>query len=247
MSILVSGDFHANIANELQIITKFILVNKYGKDVYDSIKFHIILGDGGFFWPGNQAADLANYRELSLRPFPVLCVIGNHEPILGIKNLPEMDIGLGETVYPIQKDPFVAYLKRGKVYTIDSFKVLVLGGALSIDKNNRTPGLSWWENEYWSEKEKQDVFKLLENEHIFDYVFSHTGPQRINKEIFGKESFSYHDKFHDEVALLNDEVDKKITCREWLCGHWHQDKYHYDERMKRGYQYLYYTTKILSK
>ena len=245
MSILVSGDFHANVANELEIITKFILINKYKKKTFDSIKYHIILGDGGFLWPGNQRTDISNYKALIERPFPVLCVIGNHEPILGIKDLPEMDIGIGETVYPIRKKPFIAYLKRGKAYNIDGFNILVLGGALSIDKDDRTPGISWWKQEYWSEKEKRDVFKLLENTHNFDYVFSHTGPQRINKEVFLKDPSSYHDKFHDEVAFLNDEIDSKITCREWLCGHWHKDKFFYDEKMKKGYQYLYHTTKIL--
>jgi hypothetical protein len=52
--------------------------------------------------------------ELACRPFPVLCVIGNHEPILGMSGLTETDIGIGGTVYQINADPFVAYLKRGK-------------------------------------------------------------------------------------------------------------------------------------
>jgi 3-oxoacid CoA-transferase subunit A len=246
MSILFSGDFHAGIAGELGIITKKALINKYKKGKFDKIKYHIILGDGGFLWPGNQKTDLFNYKTLANRPFPILCVIGNHEPILGMSNLIETDIGIGETVYQINAVPFTAYLKRGKVYTIDGIKFLVLGGAFSIDVANRIPEISWWKEEYWSEKEKLDLFDLLKNENTFDFVISHTGPHQINEKLF--ESLLIHSlKINDEVALLNDEIQKLIQFKEWWCGHWHQDKYYYDKTEMRGYQYLYRTTKILDK
>ena len=130
MSILLSGDFHANASNELSEITKSKLIKKYRKERYNDIHYHIILGDGAFLWPGGQKTDRFNYEVLAYTHFPVLCVIGNHEPILGMTNLPEVDIGIGETVYQIQAVPFVAYLKRGKTYNIDGIKFLVLGGAL---------------------------------------------------------------------------------------------------------------------
>ena len=247
MSILISGDFHANSLNEIDIISKHSLLCKYREEIYDTIKYHIILGDGGFFWPENQKADKSNYKELAKRPFPILCLIGNHEPILGMKKLNEVNIGIGETVFLIQNNPFIAYLKRGKVYTIEGFKVLVLGGALSIDKNARIPGITWWEQEYWSENEKHDLFALLESVNSFDYVLSHTGPHRINSYLFKMNMHFNQSKFNDEVAFLNDIIDSKISCLEWLCGHWHKDVYFYDQNMKRGYQYLYHTTKILNK
>jgi hypothetical protein len=243
MAILLSGDFHANEKNELNVITKEALITEYGREKFGGIKYHVILGDGGFMWPGNYKRDLVNYRALAQRPFPVLCVIGNHEPILGVENKPETDIGIGETVYQIQDEPFVAYLKRGKVYTIDGFKFLVLGGGLSIDNDYRTPNVSWWEQEYWSEQEKRDIFKLLETENAFDGVLSHTGPERINKRLFKRLMYP----FTDEVADLNEEIDNKLQCRDWWCGHWHNDAYHYDETMKRGYRFLYKTTNILDR
>jgi len=184
--------------------------------------------------------------ELARRPFPILCVIGNHEPILGIDNLPEIDIGIGETVYQIRNNPLVAYLKRGKAYAIDGFKILVLGGALSIDKGYRTPNITWWEREYWSQKEKQDVFNLLKTENVFDCVISHTGPNRINKMLFQYPKFSPK-LIQDEVAFLNDQIDAQIQYHDWWCGHWHQDVYHYDINANKRYQYLYRTTKILDR
>jgi hypothetical protein len=245
MSVLFSGDFHANVLNELSCITKNTLIKKYCQEKYDDIRYHIILGDGGFLWPGNQKPDQCNYNALAYRPFPVLCVIGNHEPILGMSGVPETDIGIGESVYQINEKPFVAYLKRGKIYNIDGFKFLVLGGALSIDKDDRIPGRSWWKNEYWTEQEKQDVFKLLESEKIFDCVLSHTGPNRVNKKIFNTSEYSSK-IIQDEVARLNDQIDAQIQCRSWWCGHWHRDIY-YESNANRGYYYLYKDTKILAR
>ena len=246
MSILLSGDFHANAVSELHTITRSSLLTRYGKEDYDSIKYHIILGDGGFLWPGNREKDSENFRELAKRSFPVLCIIGNHEPMLGFDELNEVDIGIGEKVFLINREPFVAYLKRGKIYNIDGFRILALGGALSIDKNMRVPGVSWWKNEYWQEYEKRKLFGLIKNENNFDYVFSHTGPDHINRKLAEKEFVYYSKKFDDEVAVMNDEIDKSIVCRQWFCGHWHKDEYIQDKKLKRGYQYLYRTTKIIA-
>jgi hypothetical protein len=246
MSILFSGDFHANALNELSIITRSALLKKYQQDVFDKINYHIILGDGGFLWPGNEKTDQYNFKTLAKRPFPVLCVIGNHEPVLGRPDLPEVDIGIGEKVILVRKEnPFTAYLKRGKVYKIENRKFLVLGGALSIDKDFRQPGKSWWEQEYWSEDEKSRLFLMLKNKKKFDYVLTHTGPGRINMAINPFKRAGIMPKFFDQVAALNESIDEIITCKQWFCGHWHKDVYYYDENMKRGYQYLYKQTALL--
>ena len=245
MSILISGDFHANAAGELFLINKKTLIKRYGHRIYGGIKYHIILGDGEFMLQNNQKTDMRNYEILAKRHFPILCVIGNHEPILGMSNVPETDIGIGETVYQINAKPFVAYLKRGKAYTIDGFRFLVLGGALSVDKDYQQSNKTWWELEYWTEKEKQDVFKLLESENTFDMVLSHTGPHHVNKMLFMAKK--NNEIISDEVAELNDDIDGRIQFREWWCGHWHKDRYYFNTETNRGYQYLYRTTKIIDK
>ncbi|MDR1587138.1 MAG: metallophosphoesterase [Treponema sp.] len=247
MAILFSGDFHANAVNELSRITKKALNAKYGPALFSEIRYHVILGDGGFMWPGNEKGDAYNYKTLAYRPFPILCVIGNHEPMLGKTDLPELDIGIGENVFPVHEKPFVAYLKRGKVYTIDGFDFLVLGGALSIDKKFRKPGLSWWEGEYWSFDEKKALMDLLKGRNRFDYVLSHTGPARINHLLFQNGGDAYFPKFFDDVAALNETIEERITCKGWFCGHWHKDKYYYDETLKREYRYLYNSTAILKE
>jgi hypothetical protein len=246
MSILISGDFHANAANELRSITKRSLINKYQQDKFDNIKYHIILGDAGFLWQGNEINELRNIKVLADRPFPVLCVMGNHDPVLGRSDLPETDIGIGEKVIVVSlQNPFIAYLKRGRVYTIENCKFLVLGGALSIDKEYRIPHISWFEQEYWSETEKNNLFHMLKKDKKFDYVLSHTGPNRINETIKPLQRVGLLPIFFDEVAALNERIDCKIACKQWFCGHWHVDKYYYDRNLKRGYQYLYRQTALL--
>jgi len=243
MSILLSGDFHSNAAGELSILTEECLLAKYGKKKYKTINYHIILGDGGFLWPGNNRTDAANYSAFAWRPFPVLSVIGNHEPMLGMK-LPEADIGIGETVYLVNKDPLVAYLKRGRLYLIDGIKFLVMGGALSIDQEYRIPGRSWWKEEYWSAREEAELFEMLAAGSDFDYVLTHTGPDSVNQKLFSG-LFIVSAKFKDEVAILNDTVDSRIKCRGWYCGHWHEDQIYYDSIKNRFYQYLYRDTELL--
>jgi hypothetical protein len=163
-----------------------------------------------------------------------------------MEKMPEVDIGLGEKVYQIHAHPFVAYLKRGAVYAIDGFKLLVLGGALSIDKEAHLPHNTLWEKKYWTEQEKQSFFTLLRNENVFDCVLSHTAPERINKMIFGFSN-SFRTPISDEAGKLNDRIDAQIQYREWFCGHLHRDAYFYDTNTKKGYQYLYRTTKILDR
>ena len=243
MSILLSGDFHGNAVGELSILTKKYLRAKYGVEKYRTINYHIILGDGGFLWPGNERGDALFYRAFAARSFPVLSVIGNHEPMLGME-LSETDIGIEESVYLVKKKPFVAYLKRGRVYRIDGIKFLAMGGALSIDQEFRIPGRSWWKEEYWSAREEADLFKLLADDSSFDYVLAHTGPDSVNTKLFSN-LFPGSAKFTDEVAILNDTVDSRINCSGWFCGHWHYDRIYHDDKKMRSYQYLYRDVKLL--
>ena len=252
MAILLSGDFHNDSCGELYIIKKEILKNRY-KELYDSINYHIILGDGGFLWRGQEEIDKINFKELSKRKFPILCVMGNHEPVYGRKDLPEEDIGIGEKVIVVKKkNPFIAYLKRGKIYAIDGYKILVLGGAFSNDQYRRKEGVSWWKEEYWSDTEKEDMFNLLKEEKKFDFVLSHTGPININCILASMGAPSRHGKENDEVAKMNEQIDELIEYRAWFCGHYHydflNDKFGRNkENYKKKYYYIYNYTLLLNK
>jgi hypothetical protein len=252
MAILFSGDFHANARGELSKITRDSLINHYGEELYNKIKYHIMLGDCGFMWHDYEEKDKKNYKELAKRDFPILCVMGNHEPVYGRKDLPEIDIGIGEKVIVVnEENPFVAYLKRGRIYNIEGYKTLVLGGALSADKERRVEGISWWKEEYWSEEEKQNLFELLKTENKFDFVVSHTGPSHINWELAAMGVPGRHGKEDDEVGELNEKIDKNIKHRAWFCGHWHYDyldeAFLRNKRTRKKYYYIYKYTLLVDK
>lgn len=247
MSILLSGDFHANNNSEISSITKDKLIKKYGEDIFNEIRYHIILGDAGFLLPENKRKDSASYFSLSRRKFPVLCVIGDYDPVLGMNNLKETDIGIGETVYLIkEKEPDIAYLKRGKVYTIDGIKFLVLGGALSLEKNKMIAKKTWWEKEYWSEQEKKDLFKLLETDNSYDCVISHTGPLFMNN-YFIKNLGLYKEQSFDEVAFMNGEIEKRINFQFWFCSHFKKYFDCTDEAKNSRYLYFHKITRVIRK
>jgi hypothetical protein len=245
MSILISGSYYANLQLDHSSLTKNTLIKKYGPEKYGKIRYHIILGDANFMWPGSERSEKIKYETLAQRPFPILCVMGDEDPILGMSDRHELDIGIGEMVYHIHDNPFVAYLKRGKVYTIDGYKFLVLGGARSLDRKKREIRKTWWKEEYWSEEEKSNLFKLLETDNMFDLVVSHTGPHRVNYLKFGDMGDIY---FHDEVAFLNDKIDERIQFQEWFCSHWmFHDEFHCDPETGRKYQYLFETTRLIDR
>jgi hypothetical protein len=248
MAILFSGDFHNNSCGELSIIKKDSLLNRYGEELYNKIKYHIMLGDCGFMWLDYEEEEENNYKELAKRNFPILCVMGNHEPVYGRKNLPEIDIGIGEKVIVVNKEnPFIAYLKRGRIYYIDSYKFLVLGGALSTDKNRRVEGISWWKEEYWSDEEKENLFELLKTENKFDFVVSHTGTYHSNWQLASMGVPNRHGKMRDKVGELNEEIDKKIKYRAWFCGHWHHDNLDMSFYGKSKFYYIYNHTLLVDK
>lgn len=236
MSILISGDFHLNAMNEFKYITRKKLKNKFG-DRYSSIKYQIITGDSGFFWPGTLKHESEYY--FGEYPWPVLFIPGNHENytfLNNLNNLEEIDIGFKNPVYKICKN--IYYMPRGKIYNINGKRILALGGALSIDKHLRQSGKSWWPEEYWSQEEKDNLFKLLKKDNKFDLVISHTGPERINKWMF-KNVMSSYSNIEDEVGILNDKIDNMIITNDWYCGHLHIDSYYYCPIAKRLYRYIY--------
>ncbi|MDR1470551.1 MAG: metallophosphoesterase [Spirochaetaceae bacterium] len=244
MSVLISGDFHANAVNELHSITAKTLRKQFGGE-YSGITHHIIAGDCGFLWPGCARQDRFHLSVLNCRsahrPWPVLCLFGNHENYDAITACEKVDIGIGREVYKVLEN--VYYLPRGFIYTIDGLSMLCLGGALSIDKAYRTEHKSWWKDEYWSEAEEEDCFRRVSGQHV-DYVVSHTGPQGIIGDMFGKSIAA--EKYIDLVAKFQDRLRKSLVFDHWFFGHFHEDVLRHKDH-GRLYSALYRKTAVVSK
>lgn len=218
--IYVTGDIHGDIVS----VVEFAQKNKLGKDDYI-----IIAGDFGvvFHYPDriddynndNKKLDALNGLDVN-----ILFVDGNHENFDILNTFPIIDkfggkvIKLRDTVYN---------LKRGEVFVIDGIKILTVGGAKSIDKQNRIiyklkEGVDiWWEGEMLSVEDEKNTFESMDkNDWKVDYIITHTCPDVIIKPMF---NYSYilgdrTSQFFDHIYHHEDLVFKK-----WIFGHFHDD------------------------
>lgn len=182
----------------------------------------IILGDAGInYFLNEEDKELKEY--LNSLDITFLCVQGNHEE--RPENIPtykEKKIHGGKVF--IEDDyPNLIFLKNGEVYTINNKKVLVIGGAYSIDKNIRlTYGWHWFKDEQLNKSEMNMILEKYQGTHV-DVILSHTSPKKYEPvEVFlsGIDQKTV-DKTMEEFL---DTVEETIKYDKWYCGHYHTEK-----------------------
>ena len=189
----------------------------------------IQLGDFGWIWYelGTNKDQEYWLNWLSTRNYTLLVVLGNHENYDVIENLPECNMFGGIVQYYESNERFgtgkIYFAKRGEVYNINNKIFWTFGGALSIDKDSRTPGVSWWEGEIPSWYDYEYGMKNLDNINWnVDYVLTHTCPINIIGNILQHTIYT-EGKFKDPVSEYLFEVYKKLEFLEWHFGHMHND------------------------
>lgn len=230
--MILYGDLHGNSNGALDLITPDALVKEYGENILQQ-KYLIILGDAGFLW--KNSAYCARGGELlkafDAMPWKTLCVAGNHEnfeDIFDKSNLTEVD---EQPFYQISEKVF--YFKRYGSYTLENKKLLVLGGAASIDKEYRQEGISWFPDECLSLEEQKDIVQNLCGS--YDAVLAHTLPQSIARiHLRGAPLL------HDDNSIFFEKLLNRISFAYWFCGHFHNN----DEIIAgtRKYEVLYFNT-----
>jgi len=228
MKIYVCGDTHASIDYEK--------ISKFNTDENDIL---IQLGDWGAIWHNRDnkkgfIKDCKLQIKWSKKNFTTLVVPGNHDNYDMINKLNEKEM-FGRIVkelvpynpYNNKKYKSIYILNRGEIYEIDNRKFLALSGALSIDKNYRVEGESYWKNELWNyEEEKRCLENLDKNNWEVDYVISHTCPSSVADIILAKYlNISYNAKITDPtVKFFQFLLDNGLKFKEWHFGHFHIDK-----------------------
>lgn len=124
----------------------------------------------------------------------------------------------------------IRHLKRGRTYNIDGKKILVLGGADSVDKLRRTPGLSWWEEETITD----DDIARVDNGVHYDYVLSHCCPLSIfnNNKPYLCTLGNIVDNSDPELHKSENKLEQVLNFIEfdkWYFGHYHVDL-HLDDK-----------------
>ncbi|HNW46769.1 MAG TPA: metallophosphoesterase [Thermotogota bacterium] len=201
--IYISGDTHGTIDS------RFSEINFRPED------FIIILGDFGFLWeaePTEKEAVLL--RELGSKGSTVLFIDGNHENFDRLDRLPT-ETRFGAEVGVIQ--PGLYHLRRGNIYTIDNRRFFAMGGGLSIDKEFRIPGLSWWPQEQPSWEETQHALETLEiHDNEVDYVLTHAAPLTIKRIVLRGDN-----RFPDPTEQFLESLYPLIRFKLWFFGHYH--------------------------
>lgn len=145
------------------------------------------------------------------RTHPIFFCDGNHENHDALDQVWE-DQGRPDVVEIL---PGFFHVRRGSVISLDDKKLLFMGGAVSIDKSQRTEGVSWWAREVPNKIEWDRFFENWENEKP-DIIVSHDCP-------LGEMRPWRHGSDFDEVARTFEKVWNmtKHSPSGWFFGHHH--------------------------
>lgn len=213
--IYITGDKHGDF-NE---VFKFCLLNKTTVD-----DILIVLGDAGI----NYFADKKDYilkEQLKECPITFFCIHGNHEERpKNIKNYKTKKFHDG-LVYYEDEYPNIMFAEDGEIYNFNNHKVLVIGGAYSVDKYYRLAyGYKWYASEQPDDKTKDKVRKVLKKlNYRASIILSHTCPYKyIPREMF--ISGVDQSKVDNSTEYFLDEIEDTTNYDSWYCGHYHTDK-----------------------
>ncbi len=211
--IYITGDTHRDFKRIVLFCYKY---NTSKEDIL------IILGDAGINYYGKLDNELKEH--LNSLPITLFCIHGNHE------NRPENILTyqqkqfLGGQVYVEEKYSSIIFAKDGETYNFGNIKVLVIGGAYSVDKYYRIAhDCNWWQDEQPSKKVKQKILDKIQTNNTFDIVLTHTCPYKyIPREVFlpGINQSTVD----NSTEHFLDKVEKRLNYKKWYCGHYHTNK-----------------------
>ena len=218
--IFLTGDLHGE--NDLPKLDDFYM--GAGKDLTRD-DYVIILGDFGMIfdadtkygypWEENR---IIEYFEEKY-PWTTLFLDGNHENFVHLKKFPRGKWHGGQVSYLSEH---CRWLHRGQVYTIEEKTFLTIGGAYSIDKAWRQPGISWWPDEAITEDDIRIAeLNLAAHKYKVDYVLTHCAPYPIFFEIALQEQFQITTGDGTKNELLLQQINEKTTFKKWYFGHYH--------------------------
>lgn len=237
--LFVFGDTHGEEYDSKKITTKEWPESKE----LTKADVCIQLGDFGWVWDilyTNKEQE--NYLDqLAGRRWTCAVLPGNHDNYDIIESLPMIEKWGGKVRVlkrEATRDPInrgnptknrynpgeIYFLERGEIYTINGKTLWVMGGALSIDRDTRTMGITHWERELPSYKEMNYGMDNLDKvDWKVDYVLTHTCPVSIMVSLL-KIPYKSDIKYKDPTSEYLQEVLKNnIEFKGWHFGHFHKD------------------------
>ena len=194
--VFLLGDTHGNL---------YSFFDQIANHEYDnSVVIHV--GDVGMGFPDGHCAKLDEWNK-HLEPYNILmyCIRGNHD----------------------DPDYFDGTYTRSHIRLIDDYSVIeyrgqkmqVLGGAISVDRRVRLPGVSYWHGEGI----EFDLDKIIE----CDIFISHSAPQWLGPN--DKSGITYwcnnDDTLWAELLIEREQIGRlfdKSKAKKLFCGHFHE-------------------------
>lgn len=213
--VLITGDTHRNFKRIIQFCEKYPTTKE---DVL------IILGDAGINYC-NDIRDTYVKERLAQLPITLFCIHGNHEMRPETIDSYKSIIWKGGRAYVENKYPNLIFAKDGEIYTLADKKVLVIGGAYSVDKWYRLQqGYGWFEDEQPSEEIKNYVEKQMEiSDWAVDVVLSHTTPYQYRPvDLF--LDFVDQSTVDSSTEKWLMSLEEKLSYDKWYAGHYHCDR-----------------------
>lgn len=216
MKLYCTGDWHANVDDYLSRIEKAQVPK--GSII-------LTLGDQGLnYWL--NSSDSKRKQKVSETPYIHLFIRGNHEArpeeVEGyqLSMVKYEDTNL--LAYTQPEYPNLHFLADGE-HLILGNKVLVLGGAYSVDKHYRlASGNKWWESEQMTKEEREHFLKLTSGKH-YDFVLTHTCPY-LARPLDKGLSFVDQSKVDSTMEVFLERIRQQTTHDKWMAGHWHIDE-----------------------
>ena len=208
MRALIAGDLHGNGSRGVALIREAA-----------SNGCEVILQCGDFgYWPASASglqflADLD--RELQRADMTLYFADGNHEDHRSLNH---------DAVKPYSTfhSSRIKHVPRGAVLELGETRILFIGGAVSVDKELRTPGFDWFPEEMPSPTQ---IARARAAENI-DMVISHDSPVADGlrglpgvPEYLQVGSTAWRQELLAMLYLHKPRI--------WYCGHWH---------LRRSYQ-----------
>lgn len=203
MRIMVSGDTHGNLAYVKSLVDEAVV---------EKIETVFVLGDFGV-WPGKRGENyldgVSSYAVEN--EVEVLFLPGNHEDYSQLEaheqDSPRNDLGFIEVRRNL--------LYTGKVHRWmwEDKEILAVGGAVSIDRDRRTPFHSWWPQETLTQQEAE----LAVSHGTCDILFSHDSGTQVP----AAATFYKMDTASQQHRKMVEAIAGDVHPQFWMHGHYH--------------------------
>jgi Icc-related predicted phosphoesterase len=122
----------------------------------------------------------------------------------------------GNHDHPQESREHISYL--GDYGYLKEDKLFYLSGAFSVDRQWRTPGLTWWYDEELSEPDLQAALWFYK-EAKPEVMVTHMLPHNVQQAIF-----HFKPSYPCRTSLTLKAMFKVHAPRIWVCGHYHLAK-----------------------